>query len=313
MRRLFYWRQVPGAFIVNELSENFLVRRYLEITMLKSLLHRALLSLAMLGALSSVPALAQTCSSSIPKGDLVAEGKISFSTNPTLRPLQYIDAKGALQGMNIELGDEIAKRLCLQVEYIRMDFPAMYAALKAGRFDGVNTGNFWTEERSKIMFTVPYALSAIDIVMAPDRKYKFTSADELEGLAIAVEADSYQERWLREREKDNVAKGRKSIRILSFATASEVMAALRAGQMDLAALPNYAAAEFVRRGQATMVLAGQGGTPTMMSFRSKSVAEAVAKALTDMRNDGTYDKILDEYGMTKLPEKRITIRGTGPV
>ena len=281
--------------------------------MFKSLSNRAVLSLALLGAIASPAADAQTCAPSIPKGDLVAEGKISLATNPTLRPLQYVDSKGALQGMNIDLGNEIAKRLCLQVEYVRMDFPAMYAALKAARFDGVNTGNFWTEERSKIMFTVPYALSAIDIVMAPDRKFKLSSADELEGFSIAVEADSYQERWLREREKDNVAKGRKSIRILSFATASEVMAALRAGQMDLAALPNYAAAEFVRRGQASMVLAGQGGTPTMMSFRTKSVAEAVAKALTDMRNDGTYDKILDEYGMTKLPEKRIAIRGTGPI
>ena len=115
--------------------------------MFKSLSDRALLSLALLGALASPVANAQTCAPSIPKGDLVAEGKISLATNPTLRPLQYIDAKGALQGMNIELGNEIAKRLCLQVEYVRMDFPAMYAALKAGRFDGVNTGNFWTEER----------------------------------------------------------------------------------------------------------------------------------------------------------------------
>lgn len=268
---------------------------------------------ALLTAFAVAPAMAQNCTPAIAKGELVTEGKIALSTNPTLRPLQYIDETGALKGMNIDLGNEIAKRLCLSVEFIRMDAQAMIAALKSGRFDGIDTGMFWTEERSKVMWTVPYALSAIDIVAAPTSKAKFTSSDELSGLSIGVESDSYQERWLKAREADNAAKGRKSLKILAFPTASDVMAALRAGQLDLAAFPNYAGGDFVKRGQAVMVLPTQGSSPTMMSFRSKPVAEAVSKVLTDMRNDGTYDKVLDQYGMTKLPEKVIAIRGTGPV
>lgn len=267
----------------------------------------------LLAAFAAAPAMAQSCTPLIAKGELVTEGKIALSTNPTLRPLQYIDETGALKGMNIDLGNEIAKRLCLQVEFIRMDAQAMIAALKSGRFDGIDTGMFWTEERSKVMFTVPYALSAIDIVAAPTSKAKMASADELTGMSIGVESDSYQERWLKSREADNVAKGRKSLKILAFPTASDVMAALRAGQLDLAAFPNYAGGDFVKRGQAVMVLPTQGSSPTMMSFRSKAVAEAVSKVMTDMRNDGTYDKVLDQYGMTKLPEKVIAIRGPGPM
>ena len=189
----------------------------------------------------------------------------------------------------------------------------MIPALKAGRFDGIDTGMFWTEERSKMMYTVPYALSAIDIVAAPASKIKMASSDELTGLSIGVESESYQERWLKAREADNVTKGRKPLKILSFPTAGDVMAALRAGQLDLAAFPNYAGGDFVKRGTAVMVLPTQGSSPTMMSFRSRKVAEAVAKIMTDMRNDGFYDKVLDQYGMTKLPEKVIAIRGTGPV
>jgi polar amino acid transport system substrate-binding protein len=268
---------------------------------------------AMLAALAVAPAQAQSCTPVIAKGELVTEGKLALSTNPTLRPLQYIDETGTLKGMNIDLGNEIAKRLCLLVEFIRMDAQAMIAALKSGRFDGIDTGMFWTEERSKVMYTVPYALSAIDIVAAPASKAKFAGPDELSGVSIGVESDSYQERWLKGREADNVAKGRKPLKILAFPTASDVMAALRAGQLDLAAFPNYAGGDFVKRGQAVMVLPTQGSSPTMMSFRSRPVAEAVSKVLTDMRNDGTYDKVLDQYGMTKLPEKVIAIRGPGPM
>ena len=278
-----------------------------------ALLRIALATAALAGPLSATLASAQACTPTIPRSELISEGRIMLSTNPTLPPLQFVDASGELKGMNLELAAELGKRLCLKPETVRMDFPAMIPALKAARFDGINTGMFFTEERSKVMWTIPYAMAAIDIVALPGSKRTLASADALSDLSVGVEADSYQERWLKEREKDNVAKGRKSIRILSFPTASEVMAGLRAGQFDLAAFPNYAGGAFVKAGQATMLLPAQGASPTMMSFRSRPVADAVVKAFNDMIKDGTYDRILDQYGMTKLPDRVIAIRGNGPV
>ena len=278
-----------------------------------ALLRIALATAALAGPLSATLASAQACTPTIPRSELISEGRIMLSTNPTLPPLQFVDASGELKGMNLELAAELGKRLCLKPETVRMDFPAMIPALKAARFDGINTGMFFTEERSKVMWTIPYAMAAIDIVAVPGSKRTIASPDALSDLAIGVEADSYQERWLKEREKDNVAKGRKSLKILSFPTASEVMAGLRAGQFDLAAFPNYAGGAFVKAGQATMLLPAQGASPTMMSFRSRPVADAVVKAFNDMIKDGTYDRILDQYGMTKLPDRVIAIRGNGPV
>src|SRR6188472_933664 len=96
--------------------------------------------LVFLAGLSVAPASAQTCTSSLPAADLIAPGKLQLAINPTLPPLQLIDSKGELQGVNVELGKELAKRLCLQIEYHRMDFPALIPGLAAARFDGVNTG-----------------------------------------------------------------------------------------------------------------------------------------------------------------------------
>jgi polar amino acid transport system substrate-binding protein len=264
------------------------------------------------GWLASAGAFAQSCTSPIPKSQLVAEGKLTLSTNPTLRPLQYVDSNGQIKGMNVDLANELGRRLCLSVDLVRMDFPAMIPALKAGRFDGINTGMFYTDERAKVMWAVPYALSAIDVVAVPASKLAVSSPEKLEGLTLGVEADSYQERWLRKVDKENVAKGLKAMKINAFPTASDVMAALRAGQLDAAAFPNYAGGSFVKEGMAKMLLPAQGGSPTMMAFRSKVVADAVVKAWNAMIKDGTYDRILDEYGMTKLPERVIAIRGEGP-
>lgn len=262
--------------------------------------------------LASAGASAQACTPSIPKGELVSEGTLALSTNPTLRPLQYVDSTGQVKGMNVDLANALGQRLCLKIDLVRMDFPAMIPALKSGRFDGINTGMFYTDERARMMWAVPYAMSAIDVVGAPSTKLAVPSPDKLEGLTVGVEADSYQERWLRKVDGENVAKGMKAMRINAFPTASDVMAALRAGQLDVAAFPNYAGGSFVKQGMAKMLLPAQGGSPTMMSFRSKAVADAVVKAWNAMIKDGTYDRILDEYGMTKLPDRVIAIRGDGP-
>jgi len=260
----------------------------------------------------AAPATAQTCTSTIPAADLTVPGKLQLSINPTLPPLQSVDSKGELQGLNVEIGKEIAKRLCLQMDFQRMDFPAMIPGLGSARFDGINTGMFWTEERSKIMFTVPYAQSAIGVLVATDSKFTPKEPLDLAGHTIAVDADSYQERWLRNFDKDNVAKGLKPLDIRAFITPTEVVAALRAGQADAAALPAYTTTEIARRGQATVAIKEMGATLITMAFRKRSVAEAVAKALNDMRADGTYDKLLDAVGMPKLPEKQFAIRGPGP-
>jgi polar amino acid transport system substrate-binding protein len=242
-------------------------------------------------------ALAQSCASAIPAADLVAPGKLQLSSNPTLPPLQSIDSGGNLQGYNVELGKELAKRVCLQPEFLRMDFPAMIPRLAAARFDGINTGMFWTEERSKIMFTVPYAHAAIGVIVTNDSKFKPKEPIELAGQTIAVDADSYQERWLRNFDKENVAKGLKPMTIRAFITPTEVIAALRAGQADAAALPTYTTTEMARRGQATVAIPAMGATMTTMAFRKRSVAEAVAKALNEMAADGTYDKLFGQIGM----------------
>ena len=133
-----------------------------------------LLLLSCLGATAGwLPAAAQTCKSAIPDSDLVTPPKLQMSINPTLPPQQFVDEKGELQGLNVELMREIAKRLCVPLDLLRMDFPPMVPALQAGRFDGINTGMFWTEERSKIAYTVPYAQQTISLTISKGAAVKF--------------------------------------------------------------------------------------------------------------------------------------------
>jgi polar amino acid transport system substrate-binding protein len=257
------------------------------------------------------PVLAQSCTPAIPATDLVEAGKLQMSINPTLPPAQFVDASGELQGLNVDLMREVAKRLCLPMVFIRMDFPPMFPALAAARFDGIDTGMFWTEERSKIAYTVPYAQQTISLTVPTGSALKLPDTDALAGHSAGVEVNSYQERWLRGIDKALVAKGAKGIDIHSFTTATDVIAALRAGQVDTAILIDQTAKEIVRRGIIEVTATGLGGAPTTLVFRNHDVAAKVAATLTAMRADGFYDALFDRYGLTKLPEKVFAIRGPG--
>ena len=270
------------------------------------------LSLLCLVGLGALPAAAQTCKPAIADADLVTPGKLQMSINPTLPPQQFVDEKGELQGLNVDLMREIAKRLCIPLDLIRMDFPPMIPAMQGGRFDGINTGMFWTEERSKIAYTVPYAQQTISLTVASGSPLKLPDAAALAGRKAGVEVNSYQERWLRGVDKDQVAKGAKPIEILTFKTATDVLAALRAGQVETAILIDVTANEIKRRGLIDITATGLGGAPTTQMYRNRNVAEKVAATLTELKKDGYYGKLFDKYGLTKLPVDIFVIRGPGP-
>ena len=66
--------------------------------------------------LGASQAQAQACKSPLPDSALVKKGTLVMSVNPTLPPMQFVDQTGALKGMRVQLGEMVAKRLCLTPE-----------------------------------------------------------------------------------------------------------------------------------------------------------------------------------------------------
>jgi polar amino acid transport system substrate-binding protein len=259
-------------------------------------------------------AMAQACTPKVSADHLVAAGKLQMSINPTLPPQQFVDDKGELQGLNVELGREVAKKMCLEAVFIRMDMPPMVPALQSGRFDAINTGLFWTEERSKLMFQVPYGQQAMSIYTTPTSTLKINKFEDLSGRVVGIETGTYQERKSREFNAQMAATGLKPIDFRTFATASETTAALRAGQLEAAINTDDTALTYADRGVAKVWLSGLYGTDITLSFRDRATAAAAAEALTQLKAEGAYDKLFDKFRMTRLKDvKTFAIRGPGPV
>ena len=267
----------------------------------------ALVSIA--AALCATSALAQQpCKYSVPDSQLVQKGTLTMSVNPTLPPVQYVDQTGALKGMRVELGEEIAKRLCLKAEYVRIEFSAMIPGLQAGRWDIINTGIFFTEERAKLMQMLPYEDQAISISTAKGNPGKITKPDDLAGKTIGVEIGGFEERKTRELDKQLTDKGMKGMNIRTFENFAMAFQALRAGQVEVALSIDSTGAEYQKRGDFDRVLSGLFPTPVALALKNKPLAETVAKVLNDMKADGSFQKLFASYGV-KAIDGAVLVKG----
>jgi polar amino acid transport system substrate-binding protein len=241
---------------------------------------------------------------------LVKGGEFTAATNATIPPYQFVDASGKLQGMRIELGEELAKRLGLKMTWVNVGFETHIPGLQSGRWDVSITGMFFTPERAKILYLIPYEYQAISVAVPKGNPQKITSPKDLAGKRVAVEIGGYEFRQITSINEEQVKAGEKPIEIRTFSTFADAFQALRAGQVDAVVSVDVNAKYYQDRGDFERAVSGLRGSPATLAFQKKEVAMAVLKALNDMRQDGAYDKLMDKWGAAKMPaDKPLELKG----
>lgn len=243
---------------------------------------------------------------------VVTPGKLVMSINPTLPPMQYVDDRGALKGMHVELGDAIAKFLGLEPEYQRVEFAVMVPGLAAKRWDMINTGIYWTEDRAKLMYMVPTERASLGFLVARGNPLGIKSWEDLSGRKVSVELGGIEEK--RSRDVDDMLKkaGKPGIEVLTFNNFGAAFQALRAGQVDAATVSDSTAMFLQQRGDFTRAVSGLFPQTVTIAFADKTLADGAVEGLNDMRRTGVYDTLLDHYGILKNEDAVFAIKGPGP-
>ena len=261
------------------------------------LLGAALAAAVVFGAGSAA---AQDCPQDLP---LVEPGSLVMSINATIPPRQFIDSSGQLQGMHPDLGNEIARRLCLEPVYRNVGFEVQIPGLANGRWDMINTGMYYTPERSRVMRMVPYVVNALAVVVEADNPLGVTGYEDLAGHPVGTEIAGFADNLIREINAEQVAGGMEAMQIQAFNTFAEAFAALGAGQVRAVFGPDATAHYYAERGQFAVGASGLNpGLPSSFGFDAGNdrLAEAVRDVLADMAEDGTYQRIMEQYGATPI-------------
>ncbi|WP_322887098.1 amino acid ABC transporter substrate-binding protein [Sinorhizobium medicae] len=106
--------------------------------------------------------------------DVKSAGVLKIGTEGSYAPFTYHDASGALVGFDVEIGQEVAKRLGVKPEFLEGKWDGLIAGLDANRYDAVINQVGITEERKKKYdFSEPYIASkAVLIVRGDDEEVK---------------------------------------------------------------------------------------------------------------------------------------------
>ncbi len=271
------------------------------------------LALAMLGGVLAMaqPASAQLSTVSGPADvacvaeakdvPVIKPGTLTLSINATIPPGQYIDKSGNIVGMNVDFGNEIARRLCLKPEYANVQFEVQIPGLQNKRWDIIDTGLFFTPARAKIMQLIPYNVNALAVIAPAGNPKGVASPKDLAGKIVGVEIAGFEEKTLRSINDDQVKAGLAPMDIRVFNTYGDTFQALRSGQIDAVFAGDLIGAYYQKQGQFSMAVTGLfPGTPAAFATVEPKLATAVAAALSAMVADGTYAKFTDYYGATSI-------------
>lgn len=108
------------------------------------------------------------------------------TTEPNFPPFVYLNSEGKLVGFDVELIQEIARRLKLQVDFAYIPFDGLFATLEAETADAaINSITITAERDEAIDFSRPYFKSGLAIAVRADDT-RINSLQDLRGRKIAV-------------------------------------------------------------------------------------------------------------------------------
>lgn len=140
---------------------------------------RTLLAVGLVQLLAT-PVLAQTALDQIKQA-----GALRIGTEGTYAPFTFHDASGALVGFDVEIGQEVAKRLGVEAQFVEGPWDGLIAGVDANRYDVViNQVGITDERKAKYDFSEPYIASKAALIVRADNT-DITSFESLAGKKAA--------------------------------------------------------------------------------------------------------------------------------
>lgn len=128
--------------------------------------------------------------------EIVAAGVVKVSTDANYAPQSFLNKKGELEGFDISVAKEVAKRLGVKVKFVTPDWDLITAGKWGKRWD-ISIGSMTpTKERlNALHFTMPYYSTPAQFAVHKDNT-SIKSLKDLAGKLIGVATETTYDRYL---------------------------------------------------------------------------------------------------------------------
>lgn len=246
--------------------------------------------------------------------DIGSDGKLVIGTNAEDAPNEFIDEDGTtIIGVSPDLGDAIGDILGLETEWINAPFDAIIPGLQSGKYEVGMAAFSDTPEREKIVDFVTYYNTGTQWAVQAGNPKNITP-DSACGSTVGSEVGNTQLDDAEAKSEACVAAGQDPIEVQAFQSHTDAVAALVSGRIDAwltdATVVGYA----VDHSNGKLEIADPTPYDTVpigiaLPKDAGDFAKAVQGAVQELIDNGTYAKILDEWGISSVAIDEAVING----
>lgn len=231
--------------------------------------------------------------------ELLAPGKLKVATMGTYPPFSMRSPNGQIDGLEIRVMKEIAKRLNLEYTPVLIQWDSLLVALQANQFDLSSTAMDITPARQQqIIFSDGWLESGGRILTPKDSDIK--SAADLKGRKVGAQVSSTYSALAEQH--GGVVK--------SYKSESDTIQDLANHNVDAVITDSITGAYLIKNVGLPITMTDDYVNEVQKGFAFKkgkpNLVAAVNKALADMQADGTYARLTTEMiGYNPAPKEPI--------
>lgn len=224
------------------------------------------------------------------------EKVLKMATNANFPPYEFMDDNGKFAGIDIEIAQNIAKKLKYKLEIQNMEFGSIIPAVTSKKIDIGLSGFTITEERKQsVNFSESYASSKQVIIVQKNGKIK--SVDDLyaiNDIKIGTQLSTTGAIYV----GDDILAGKIKGVMKEFSHGIDAVNALSTGKLDCVIIDEHPAYNFIAGHKNLKILNGefiQENYAIVLNKDNTELLEKINKALDELKTEGVLEKIVEKY------------------
>ena len=246
---------------------------------------------------------------SVPADELSFAGKLVWCIDIPYPPQEFFDDQGQPTGSDVDIANEIAKRLGLESVIENSIFDTIIEAVNSGKCDSIISAQNINADRLKEVDMIPYFQAGQAFVVAKGNPAGIHAELDLCGKKVGAEQGTTEVDYIKGTgdykgaglNKKCTDAGKAEVTVTEYTKDNDALLALAAGQEDAYFADSPVAGYYTVQQPDQFELAGVTVeiVPEGISVpKAKTgLSAAVVTALKSMITDGTYASILGKYGL----------------
>jgi polar amino acid transport system substrate-binding protein len=252
-------------------------------------------------AMKRILAIAVVAAMAIAAGTPASAQKLVTGLDGTFAPHAMPRLGGGVEGFNVDMANEIGKRMGRPIEVVAQEFSGLIPGLLSKRFDFLVAPTTVTEERARsLLFTEGYLNTDFQFLSRRNQP-EIKVLEDLRGKKVSVNRGSAYETWAR----DNAA--RYGFTYDVYGSNPEAVQAVLASRADTNLTGNTVAAWAVKQNAQQLRLGYKVSTGLVWAipFRpdDKAGRDQVSMVVKCMKQDGTFARLHKKwFGYDPAPD-----------